>query len=206
MNIPKGYTEAQVLEILDGIVDYLAPSFTFGYYDIEDIKQEGRIYGIEALGRYDKNRGSKLKNFLYTHIQNRFINLKRDKLARPNPCNKCLYYTDNNQCMYDDKMDCPKYYDWLKRNSRKRNLIEPINNDADIIVKYETLLDKCCRKELLEIIDNNISVNKRRDFLKLLEGCSIPPFRKTKLLEEIKQIIAEHYDDGAWSTESKTNG
>ena len=49
MQVPKGLTEEEVLEIISRAVAYLAPSFKFGYFDIEDMKQEGTIFSIEAL-------------------------------------------------------------------------------------------------------------------------------------------------------------
>jgi DNA-directed RNA polymerase specialized sigma24 family protein len=193
MNVPKGYTEEQVLTIIDGIVDYMAPLFAFGYYDVDDIKQEGRIYALEVLPRYKPGR--ELKNFLFTHIRNRLINLKRDKLSRPNPCTKCP------NCDFPDKMECPRYNIWKTRNTAKKNLAEPYLDNVDIAIENRNNTEKFHRAELLNIIDEHLPVNMRRDFLRILEGCSVTQFRKNKLIIEIKSIIAKYYNgkDEEWA-------
>jgi len=66
-----------VMEIIESIINMIAPSFTFSYYDVDDIKQEARIFALEALKRFDPEKGE-LRTFLLTHIKNRLINLRRD--------------------------------------------------------------------------------------------------------------------------------
>src|SRR5947208_703774 len=88
MHLPPNKTEAQVVEAIEKAVGMLAPSFAFGIYDVEDIRQEARIFAIEALPRYDGVRP--LENFLYSHVKNRLINLRRDKFRRADaPCKAC---------------------------------------------------------------------------------------------------------------------
>src|SRR5437763_58309 len=88
MNFPHGLTEDVVLAAIDNAVNVLARSFRFGIYDVEDIKQEARIMGLEAVPRWDRKRP--LENFLYSHIRNRLINFKRNKFRRNDPpCPKC---------------------------------------------------------------------------------------------------------------------
>ena len=92
MKIPKGMTEEQVLEAIENVVNSLARNFRFGYFDTEDMKQEGRVYAIEGITKYNPKVGP-LENFLRTHIRNRFINLRRNKLTRYQPpCVDCPFY------------------------------------------------------------------------------------------------------------------
>src|SRR5690348_1481836 len=111
MTVPPGMTEAEVLEAIEKAVNALASSFTFGIYDIDDIKQQGRLYALQALAteKYDPSRP--LPNFLYAHIRNRLINLKRDKLHRNDPpCKECA---SGEPCQPDGH--CKKFLEWRKR-------------------------------------------------------------------------------------------
>src|SRR5262245_57832295 len=130
MILPPGKTEAEVLAAIDKAVNTLAPTYVFGPYDIDDIKQEGRRHAIEVLakGVYDPTRP--LENFLYTHIKNRLINLKRDKLRRNDaPCRRCH---DGDPCGGPGSY-CATYREWLARNNAKANLMRPLDlgNIAD---------------------------------------------------------------------------
>ena len=89
MQIPKGMTEEQVVDVINGVVNILAYNFKFGYFDLDDMKQQGRMYAIEALPRFNPDVGN-LHNFLRSHIRNRFLNLHRDKLSRQQKARKKL--------------------------------------------------------------------------------------------------------------------
>ena len=73
--------EEQVLTAIENVVNALARNFRFGYFDTDDMKQQGRMYALEGIPKYNPEVGP-LENFLRTHIRNRFINLKRNKLTR----------------------------------------------------------------------------------------------------------------------------
>jgi len=49
MNLPRGYTEQQVLEAIEVVVNSLAPSFVFGFYDLEDVRQELPPPGVQPF-------------------------------------------------------------------------------------------------------------------------------------------------------------
>ena len=51
VQIPKGMTEEEVLSIIESVVNVLAFNFKFGYFDLDDMKQQGRMYALEALPR-----------------------------------------------------------------------------------------------------------------------------------------------------------
>ncbi len=76
-------------EILDEaypVIDRLAKSRSirgsFAYYERADVSQEVWCMCLEALERYDRNRGP-VENYLVTHVTNRLKNLKRDRYFRP---------------------------------------------------------------------------------------------------------------------------
>ena len=56
MKIPTTMTEAEVLATMTRVVDRIAHKYRFGYFDIEDIKQEAFIIAMEAMERYDEAR------------------------------------------------------------------------------------------------------------------------------------------------------
>src|SRR3954453_8942961 len=88
MKLPDNITEADFLAAIEKVVGILASSFAFGYFEVEDIKQQARLFAIEAMKRYDPSRP--LDNFLYAHIKNRLINFRRDKFRRNDPpCLSC---------------------------------------------------------------------------------------------------------------------
>ena len=207
MKIPKGMTEEQVLAVIEIVVNSLARNFRFGYFDVDDMKQQGRMYALEGIPKYNPDIGP-LENFLRTHIRNRFINLRRNKLTRYQPpCTDCPFYDPKqkireNKCAeFDDKDDCQKYFNWKKRNVAKRSLAQPLDiaNISDEREKNMRLLggvvDSITRKEFLSIIDKNLPISYRADYRRMMEGVSIPKQRKEKLLIKLKQIIEENYSD-----------
>ncbi len=207
IKFPKGYSEEQILNIVDGILDYLAPHFTFGYYDVDDIKQEGRIFALEVLSKCQPGRD--IKNFLFTHIKNRLINLKRDKFIRPNPCTRCLYYQSDNLhgcSQHDNITNCPKYNKWIRKNNIKKNLIETHLDLVEQATDYRKSAEQLHDTELLKIVDTHLPLQYRDDFLRLIEGCSVTQFRRDKLMTEIANIIKQYYPEGYYEeNEPKVN-
>jgi len=210
VQVPKGMTEEQVVEIVDGILRTLSYSFRFGYFDLEDIKQQGWIYAIEALPNY-KPDIAPLENFLRSHIRNRFLNLKRDKLSRHTPpCPSCPFFDPDclkskNQCSaFEDKSECEKFSGWEKRNQSKKNLVQPldISNIRDEnernMRRFGNVHEKTVTDELFSIIDRNLPVSMRSDFRKMMEGVHIPKPRRVVIEELIRDIIKENYDGEAW--------
>jgi DNA-directed RNA polymerase specialized sigma24 family protein len=180
MTIPPGHTEQSVLDAIERSVAILAPSFVFGPYDIDDVRQQARLYALEAIegGKYDPSRP--LENFIYTHCRNRLINLKRDKLHRTDvPCRRCH---EGDFCTADGV--CKVYSEWRARNSAKANLMRPVALDRVADEKERrTRTDSTAEgdvqaAELKRLIDEKLPVELRADYLKMLGGVSIPPARR----------------------------
>jgi DNA-directed RNA polymerase specialized sigma24 family protein len=181
MIVPTNHTESEVLVIIDEVVNRLAPGFTFGYFDEDDLKQEGRIIAMEALPRYDSSRGASLRTFLHNHVRNRYINLKRNKYMRPAPKN-----------MTGQQLD-----DWKRRNGGKRSLIDTldISDDRNEPPTFESdsFINGLQNKELLRIIDIHLPVEYRGDYRCFVEDVKLSKSRKIRLLEILKEIINEHF-------------
>ncbi len=202
--------EKEVLGVIDRVVNILAFNFKFGYFDIDDMKQQGRMYALEALPRYNPDMGN-LHNFLRSHIRNRFLNLHRDKLSRHQPpCQGCPFYDPNcqqskNKCTaFVDKLECDKYAGWEKRNGAKRSLVEPLDISGIRDEKEKNMRNNVdipeivTKAELMDIIDNNLPVNMRSDFKKMMEDVSVSKQRRDKVISAIRKIVEEHYDGETW--------
>lgn len=204
MKIPDGFTQEQIIAIINRIVGKLAGAFKFGYHSRDDMKQQGWIYAIAALEGFDAQLGG-LETFLTTHIRNRFINLRRDKLERQHPpCKACPFYThEHDTCAaFANKSDCDKWNGWKVRNSIKRNLMETNQESEDISPayneeysnEYENVLDTLSRSELVAFIDSNMPANLRADYRRLLDGVKLNKLRKDKVIVVIQELLKGKLD------------
>ena len=198
-----GITEEEALSIIKKTVDYLAPSFRFGYYDIDDMRQEGTIFCLEALPSFNFDKsiqddvGDALFTFLKTHVRWRFLNMRRKRLTRiePPPCECELCSTDSA-----NRLDCKKYSNWVKRNMAKRSLMEPFdvdevyNTDASFTPKTE---EQIMSSDIIAILNEHIPASLRADYRMFLDGVSISKSKRINLISNIKSILAEHYSGEA---------
>ena len=69
--------------------------------------------------------------------------------------------------------------------------IDAINENSKEITS-DSLLKNISNKEIIKIIDENISIKNRPIFLKLLGNSKVPKTEVNKLLKEIKQILQDH--------------
>jgi hypothetical protein len=194
MRIPKGYTEQQIVNIITDIGNKIAPNFTFGYYDKDDIKQEIFIFGLEALKRFKPDKGE-LSSFLSKHIKNRLLNLKRDKVARHSndiPCNDCESKTDD--C---DRDSCSIFYEWVRRNAIKRSLMQPAHLGIDLEEYVGIYLDKKMEiDDLIAKIDMMIPAKYREDYCRYVEGCKMSSIKKQNIISLIKNILEQELENG----------
>lgn len=192
----KKYNVDEIIAIIDKIVTILGQGFSFGYFDINDIRQEARLFGLEAMGRYDNKRP--VENFLYSHIKNRLINFKRDKFHRSDPpCKICHENGNHGNGEY-----CDKYKAWKKRNSSKQNLMRPydISSVSDKSIEKESnIIHDVATQEMLELIDEKLPIDLRQVYLQLMSGISISKAKKKQLEIHIKSILLE------WRTNYEEN-
>lgn len=195
MELPPEVSEKELLAAINNAVRVLAPSFTFGIYDLEDIRQEARMFGLEAVKRWDRIRP--LENFLYSHIRNRLINLKRDKFRRNDPPCLLCHHGENKRSGHPSGEFCKKYVEWKRRNERKASLMRPMD--------FDHLPENCERKvclesdvegsvemaEIMALIDERLDVDLRATYLQMLTGKSVPKARRSQVEEAIKEILRE---------------
>jgi hypothetical protein len=209
MNIPEGHTEEQVLASIEVIVKGLAHKFKFGYHETDDMAQEARYECIKALDKYEPEKG-KLETFLWTHTKNRLSNLKRNKYERyDKPCLNCplnaydpdCLKSDNECTAYDDKNDCKPYYNWLNRNSAKKNIMSPIGigqvkDENESNMRQENCpVDKIHSQSIINLLDEKIPVNLRSSWIKMKNDIRLNKPEREKLLSAIREIMAEeNYD------------
>ena len=201
MKIPKGISEEEVLSVINRTVNYLAPSFKFGYFDIDDMKQEGTIFCLEAIDSFNFDKSSQenvkdaLFTFLKTHVRWRFLNMRRKQLMRVEPPScKCKLCKEDSP----NRLDCQKYSNWIRRNIAKRSLMEPFDVDEVYSSKSSCIFnldDKILSSDIIKILNEHIPANIRVDYRKFLDGVSISKNKKEKLMQTIKSIIKKHYNE-----------
>lgn len=196
MKLPEGKTEAEVLDAIEKAVRLLASSFVFGYYDIDDIRQQARLFGFQALDKYDPSRP--LANFIYVHIRNRLVNFKRDRLRRNDA--PCLACREGRYCGPDGE-PCKRFADWRTRNNAKANLMRPVgldhvSDDKESATRsVDPVYESVAAKELLQLVDEKLPLELRVDYLKMREGVTLPKPRRQEILDVVKDILKE---GGAW--------
>tara|TARA_Y100000296_G_scaffold21208_1_gene25101 strand:+ start:113 stop:622 length:510 start_codon:yes stop_codon:yes gene_type:complete len=169
MNIPDNLDETTVLDTIDKIASKLAPRFVFASYEVEDIKQEAFLMGIEALERYDSSKP--LENFLYAHINNRLKNFKRDN----------YYRFDHGNAQ--------------QIQGRKKSLMEPIDiSNIHFIATRDTTVEEAHMLEILDLIDKKLPASLRGDYLRLQSNSPLPKGRKAHIIAVIESIIEGDYE------------
>ncbi len=203
MVIPPGMTEREVLDAIEKAVGILAPSFVFGYYDVDDIKQHGRLAALKVLEKvkgdgspvYDASRP--FENFIYSHVKNRYINLRRDKFRRNDP--PCLECHRGEWCGFENA-PCEKYHVWKTRNTAKANLMRPVNigGTSDSPSEGE-FLDRphsnplgeqdAETAELLRRIDEELPVEFRSAWKQMQDHHPVPKEKRDVIELRIREIL-----------------
>ncbi len=201
MKIPKGMSEEEVLRVIENVAQRLAYKFKFGYNDLDDMRQQARMFALEVLPKYDNKRP--LENFLWSCVHNKLFNYKRDNFERPGyPCQTCPYDAwekDTDKCMkYGDKLECKYYGIWFKRNSAKRNVMHPIDlgnvqgeNEQNMKIEFD-ISEYLDAKELNILIEKELPIDLRTDYIKLKNGININKDKKNLLINTIKEIISDN--------------
>lgn len=170
MKIPESLSEHEVINTITKVARKLAPKYVFASYEVEDIEQEAFMMGVEGLKRYDTNKP--LENFMYTHINNRLKNFKRDNYYR-----------------FD-------YGNAQRFRTVKKSILEP----ADITALYcvsidDETLENAHLSEMIELIDKMLPADLRSDYLKLRTNSPLPKGRKAIVIQAIEDILNGDYDE-----------
>ena len=170
MKIPSNLSEQEVIEVITRVARKLAPKYVFASYEIEDIEQEAFLMGVEGLNRYDSNKP--LENFMYTHINNRLKNFKRDNYYR-----------------FD-------YGNAQKIQDRKKSILEPVDISALYCVSIDDeTVDNAHLSEMLDLIDRTLPADLRSDYLKLRTNSPLPKGRKAIIIQAIEDIINGDFEE-----------
>ena len=170
MKIPSNLSEQEVIEVITRVARKLAPKYVFASYEVEDIEQEAFLMGVEGLNRYDSNKP--LENFMYTHINNRLKNFKRDNYYR-----------------FD-------YGNAQKIQDRKKSILEPVDISALYCVSIDDeTVDNAHLSEMLDLIDRTLPADLRSDYLKLRTNSPLPKGRKAIIIQAIEDIINGDFDE-----------
>lgn len=102
------------------------------------------------------------------------------------PCKICHEAVDG-YTEHADGRHCSKYRAWKSRNDLKCNLFKPGSIEG---VDYDNSYEAdFFGDELIKKIDENISPQNRKYFLKIIAGVSVSKYRKEALEEEIRFIL-----------------
>jgi len=156
---PKNISEEETLQIINNVINRIAPKYAFSGYEIDDMKQEAFLICADALERYDNKRP--LENFLSVNLSNRLKNFVRDnhgttahekrKVNCPTQLNEtinCPTYSSTLSEdivegqeiieMIEDKIPCKMREDYLRfmhgaplSKQKQDNLIEKIKEIID---------------------------------------------------------------------------
>lgn len=166
MIIPEGMQEEEVLEVINVVVNRIAPKYTFYGFEVEDLKQESFIICLKALERYEVGRP--LENFLSYNLSNRLKNLIRD-----------------NHYSKDDNED-------------KKKVVMPgqLSNEDTSSYYNNSITDKMNLRDLVDIVNEQLPSVYREDYIKMINGITIPKKQREELIEVIKNIaIDSGYDE-----------
>ena len=204
MTLPSNMTEQQVIQTIDNIANRLAAKFKFGYHEIDDMKQQARLFAWEGLKNYDGVRP--LENFLWTHVRNRLYNFKRNNFGRPDkPCDVCPFFSNDFEnsrgygCKaYDNQEECSLDIGWLNRNLSKRNIMNAAHLELDIH-GGDRIEDAIDRKYIYNLIDEELPTRYREDWIRLSNDLKLPKTRKQAIVNIVLNILKENsFDKEAW--------
>ena len=169
MKTPNNLSEHEI-DVITRVSKKLAPKFVFASYETEDIEQEAFLMGAEGLTRYDSSKP--LENFMYSHINNRLKNFKRDNYYR-----------------FD-------YGNAQKIQDRKKNILEPMDIAALYAVSTEDeTVSNAHMAETIELIDRKLPAELRGDYLRLQANSPLSKGRKAIVIQTIERIINGDYDE-----------
>jgi DNA-directed RNA polymerase specialized sigma24 family protein len=158
------------LLIIQSVAARLAPKYTFGYLDNEDLIQEAIIMGLEGYPRWDQTRP--LENFISSHISNRLKNYRRDN-----------YYRCNLQGSSKSRQ---------ANNLTKRKLMEPVEIMPHFsFCQFDEAIDNL---DEIEFVMSQLPQLLRNDLKRLLNGASLQQSRKQAVYDAVKEILNEDED------------
>jgi DNA-directed RNA polymerase specialized sigma24 family protein len=174
--------DQQTLDTIEKVLHSIARKHTFGIYSVEDIKQEGFLLALEILESYDGT--SPLENFLRVSLPNKLRKFQRNKTYRPHEhCSKCEEFS----------AECDGCVRRHNTQLAKKNLLAPINIDL-VVADNEPhmmvwLSDNLEEKETIELINRELPVEYREDYLRMKENLYVSKPRRQEIEDKLRSII-----------------
>lgn len=180
------------LDTINKVAKNLSPFFAFGYYDVEDIEQEIRLICLQTLEGFDRSKKiDGLYCYLFVHARNMLIDLRRLKLGRTiSPCKSCVYNEGGVCTKHENITECERYKTKVENNNKKKAIINPQPLDPEQVPISYDLAEVLDNSYIFAEIDREIPNNLRRDYLRFLDGVTLPHYNRRQVLQAIREIAA----------------
>jgi DNA-directed RNA polymerase specialized sigma24 family protein len=184
MLTPNQYSQEEVVQIINEVLDGMVSRYAFGIYDRDDIKSEGFLLAVEKLNGYNPKEGP-LENYLRSVLPNALKNFRRNRSYRAGL--HCVRHKEFTK-------DCDGCEARQDRQNTKKNLLSPIDIDSVDVDGQSSLmcaadLNGLELKEMMTRINKDLPVNMRKDYLKMKEGLYVPRTRRVMIEDEIRRIL-----------------
>jgi hypothetical protein len=196
LTYPQGVTEESFMLAVNHIAGVLSKK-AFGPHDEEDVAQLVAVWSLEAVHRYDPAKGS-LDSLLYSHCSNQLSNLRRNETGcrTDYPCRVCYEHAIGAGDGHEDGSTCPAFEVWWQRRLTKGRLASPMSIDKVSVEGETRTVDTTVEsaaemKELLDLIDAQLPIEFRADYLRLRAGlwATIPIPRRRAVRQKVAEIL-----------------
>ena len=176
---------------------------TFGYLDVDDLKQEIWRICLSKLDTFDEDFGhevltleQKLEHYLRSIVSNRLINtFKKITKSVRKPCFKCPHLDAENKLPCGGERgvkSCEnKMRAYVLSVDSRNSLLYSVDPAVDGQWTEEDILGNMVTDEVLDTIEELLDDTWLHDFQILRQGGSIPKYSLRKLKEQILYIIKE---------------
>ncbi len=192
--------EVQYLALANEILLKISHNYTFGYFTVDDIIQEGMMIAMESYVKWDGRRPA--DKFLFVLLSNGLKNVYRKHCRRSDtPCKAC---SSGTLCgaIVDGMKVCARFSRWSKLQVTRSNIVNmaPIGTNESgetceekLLSPKDTVVDKVAYAELLEDVAGHLKKREQKLFKQLIAGDSakIAPEKLAALQDRLKIIIKE---------------
>lgn len=184
MELPLSISEAEFLAAAAHVSKILYSRLGKVVGTAEDFAQQVVVWSLESLPRYQAGRP--IEGYLLTNARNRALNYYRDHVSRLDPpCRACH---EGTPCSDGDF--CKRHMNWLERNRAKSNIARPAGIEVVMgLTKPSAVEPEVVGNELSLLIDQQLSIALRADYLRLLAGEPVPKPRREKVQQAVRDIL-----------------
>jgi len=199
VHVPQGMAEAEVLSVIEQVIPVAVSKISVPGLDREDLLQEARIMALEALERYDPQPGADgrptrpLERFLFVHVRNRTLNLRRSRFVRADP--PCVQCHHAQPCREDGQV-CEAYARWKSIQDRKLKVrcpqaIDRVDDEHEKNTRYASdVVENAELKEMLAKIDQHLDIELRATYLQMRAGKgNIPKAKRQAVEAAVREIL-----------------